>query len=159
MLQATTIVMFVPMMPKPVIVYDGECRFCQWSVRRIRKLDRREQFEFVPRQSAGLDARFPILAQSDFNTGLRLIEDTGAVQVGAVHVGADAIYQIYRSLPPYNLVAWLYRVPPFTQLGRLGYAIIARNRHRFGRTECDTGSCAVPAVDAADASSSPSPTA
>jgi len=79
MLQATTIVMFVPMMPKPVIVYDGECRFCQWSVRRIRQLDRREQFEFVPRQSAGLDARFPILAKSDFNTGLRLIEDAGAV--------------------------------------------------------------------------------
>jgi predicted DCC family thiol-disulfide oxidoreductase YuxK len=154
MLQATTIVMFVPMMPKPVIVYDGECRFCQWSVRRIRQLDRREQFEFVPRQSAGLDARFPILAKSDFNTGLRLIEDAGAV-----HVGADAIYQIYRSLPPYNLVAWLYRVPPFTQFGRLGYSIIARNRHRFGRTECDTGSCTVPVVDPADASSSASTTA
>ena len=137
-------------MPRPVIIYDGECRFCQWSVRRIRKLDRRQQFEYAPRQSDGLDARFPILAQSDFNTGLRLIEPGGAV-----HVGADAIYQIYRCLPPYNLVAWLYRVPLITQLGRLGYAIIARNRHRFGRVECDTGSCAVAAAATGEESTLP----
>ena len=113
----------------PAIIYDGECRFCQWSVRRIRKLDRRRQFEFAPRQTEGLDQRFPVLTESDFNTGLRLID------AEAVYVGADAIYQIYRHLPPHNLVAWLYRVPPFTQLARLGYAIIARNRHRFGLVE------------------------
>ena len=137
-------------MSKPVIIYDGECRFCQWSVRRIRKFDRHEQFEYAPRQTEGLDARFTILTESDFNTGLRLIEDSGAV-----HVGADAIYQIYRHLPPYNLVAWLYRIPPFTQLARLGYAIIARNRHRFGRVECDTGTCTVPAAANAESSSAP----
>ncbi len=134
-------------MPDPVIIYDGECRFCQWSVRRIRKLDRRQQFEYVPRQTEGLDARFPVLAESDFNTGLRLMD------AGAVHVGADAIYQIYRRLPPYNLVAWLYRVPLITQLGRLGYAIIARNRHRFGRVECNTGACTVPVASAGESPS------
>ena len=135
-------------MSKPVIIYDGECRFCQWSMRRIRKFDRRELFEYAPRQTEGLDARFPILSQSDFNAGLRLME-----QGGAVHVGADAIYQIYRRLPPYKLVAWLYRIPPFTQLARLGYAIIARNRHRFGRVECDTGTCTVPAAANPESSS------
>jgi predicted DCC family thiol-disulfide oxidoreductase YuxK len=141
---------YVQDMPDSVIIYDGECRFCQWSVRRIRKLDRRQQFEYVPRQTERIDARFPVLAESDFNTGLRLLEDTGAV-----HVGADAIYQIYRCLPPYNLVAWLYRVPPFTQLARLGYGVIARNRHRFGRVECDTGACAIPAMPADESSPTP----
>ncbi len=131
---------YVQDMPDPVIIYDGECRFCQWSVRRIRKLDRRQQFEYAPRQTEGIDARFPVLTESDFNTGLRLIDGE------AVHVGADAIYQIYRHIPPYSLIAWLYRIPPFTQLARLGYGIIARNRHRFGRVECDTDVCAVPAV-------------
>ena len=143
---------YVQDMSDSVIIYDGECRFCQWSVHRIRKLDRREQFEYVPRQTEGIDARFPVLAESDFNTGLRLIDDE------SVHVGADAIYQIYRQIPPYRLIAWLYRVPPFTQLARLGYAIIARNRHRFGRVECDTGACALPAMSP-DASSPTPPLA
>ena len=145
-------------MPRPVIIYDGECRFCQWSLRRIRKLDRRERFEYVPRQAEGVEERFPILTQSDFNTGLRLMDGD------AVHVGADAIYQIYRRLPPFHLVTWLYRVPLITQLVRLGYAFIARNRFRFGRVECDTGVCAMPgaadtgeSAESAIASSSSAP--
>ena len=128
-------------MDKPVIVFDGECRFCQWSVGRIRKLDRAGLFELVPRQTPGVDERFPVLTNSDFNTGLRLLRtDT------EVDVGADAIYQIYRRLPPYHLVAWIYRLPIFGALSRAGYGLIARNRHRFGRVECDTGSCVVPAA-------------
>ena len=83
---------------KPVIVYDGECRFCQWSVRRIQGLDDTSRFEYTPRQANEIEKRFPSLAQSDFNTGLRLIEETQGNE--PVHVVADAVYQIYRSLPP-----------------------------------------------------------
>ena len=127
------------MTTSPVIVYDGECRFCDWSVRRIQKLDRRRQFEYLPRQTPGAETRFPVLAASDFNTGLRLIDvDT------RVFVGADAVHQIYRRMPPYHLIAWIYKVPVLRQLFRVGYSLIARNRHRFGRMECDTELCAVP---------------
>ena len=115
-------------MDRPVVVYDGECRFCRWSVARIQRLDREGQFEYLPRQAPGAEERFPLLKHSDFNTGLRLVPDAETV-----HVGADGVYQIYRRLPPLNLVAWLYRVPVLTWLFRLGYAVIARNRHRFGR--------------------------
>ena len=115
-------------MNRPVVVYDGECRFCRWSVTRIQRLDRDGQFEYLPRQAPGAEERFPLLKHSDFNTGLRLVPDAETV-----HVGADGVYQIYRRLPPLHLVAWLYRVPVLTWLFRLGYALIARNRHRFGR--------------------------
>lgn len=126
----------------PAIIYDGECRFCLWSVGRIRRLDRDGRFEYIPRQQPDLDARYPVLAASDFNTGLRLIHADGAV-----HVGADAVYQIYRRLPPWHLVAWVYRIPGLTQLFRIGYALVARNRHRFGRVRpglaCDGQACQV----------------
>jgi predicted DCC family thiol-disulfide oxidoreductase YuxK len=123
----------------PVIVYDGECRFCDWSVRRIQKLDRHRQFEYLPRQAPGVESRFPVLAASDFNTGLRLI-DTDAT----IFVGADAVHQIYRRMPPYHLLAWIYRVPVLRQFFRVGYGLVARNRHRFGRMRCDPELCTVP---------------
>ena len=122
----------------PVVIYDGECRFCQWSVQRIRKLDRAGLFEYLPRQAREVDERFPLLAESDFNTGLRFIRD--GVEVS---VGADALYEIYRRLPVYRFFAWVYLLPVLRQIFRAGYAFVARNRHRFGRVECDTGSCAV----------------
>lgn len=125
-------------MEKQVIVYDGECRFCQWSVARIQKLDQQDQFDYLPRQTEGVTDRFPMLEQSDFNTGLRLVSAGDAV-----HVGPDAIYQIYRRIPPFHLMTWLYRVPVFTTFFRACYGLIARNRHRFGRVECDTDACSV----------------
>ncbi len=124
-------------MEELVIVYDGECRFCQWSIRRIRKLDRSDQFEYLPRQSDGVEKRFPQLIESDFNTGLRLI-----VETEDIHVGADAVYEIYRRMPPFHLVTWLYRLPVLGGFFQWCYSLIARNRHMFGRVECDTGVCA-----------------
>ena len=130
----------------PAIIYDGECRFCLWSMGRIRRFADQGQFEYVPRQQPGLDERFPILAQSDFNTGLRLIHPDGTV-----HVGADGVYEIYRRLSPFYLVAWVYRLPLCKQIFGLGYALIARNRHRFGRVDaslnCKDESCTVPYGD------------
>lgn len=119
-----------------VVVYDGECRFCLWSVRRIQKLDRRDQFVYLPRQAPGLEEKYPQLADSDFNTGMRLIK--GAKQI---YVGADAVYQIYRMLPPFHLLAWLYRVPVLHSIFRAGYALIAKYRHMLGAVPCDTSAC------------------
>ena len=134
-------------MDKQVIVYDGECRFCQWSIRRIQKLDRRDQFEYLPRQAEGVAVRFPRLEESDFNTGLRLVstrsEPTESAPTGGevIYVGSDAIYEIYRRMPPLHLITWLYRVPVFSTFFRACYGLVARNRHRFGKVECDTETC------------------
>ncbi len=125
-------------MSEKVVVYDGECRFCIWSVRRIQRLDKERQFEYVPRQVPDIEVRFPRLADSDFNTGLRLI-----LKGDEIYVGADAVYEIYRRMPPFHLVAWLYRVPLLRGLCRAVYTFIARNRYRLGRVPCDTEICTV----------------
>ena len=96
----------------------------------------------VSKQTNEIEKRFPSLAQSDFNTGLRLIEENQGNET--VHVGADAVYQIYRRLPPYHLAAWVYRLPVLKQVFRGAYALIARNRHRFGKVTCETAACDVP---------------
>ena len=123
-------------MEKPIVVYDGECRFCIWSVRRMKKKDKRSQFDYLPRQTQGIEDHFPKLASSDFNTGMRLV-----VGKEDIYAGADAVYQIYRRLPPFHLFAWLYRVPVLHLVFRAGYALVARYRHLSGRVACDTGTC------------------
>ena len=121
---------------KPVVVYDGECRFCLWSVRRIQNLDKQDQFAYLPRQAPGIEAKFPKLSDSDFNTGMRLILDTDHI-----YAGADAVHQIYRRLPPFHWVAWVYHIPILRGVFRAGYALIAKYRHLSGRVVCDTSAC------------------
>jgi predicted DCC family thiol-disulfide oxidoreductase YuxK len=117
----------------PVVVYDGECGFCRRSVEAIRRRDRRGVFTYVPRQTPGIEQRFPQLLEGDFNTGLRLI-DTGET----VHVGADAMHQIARRLPIYNWFAWLYRVPLLHGATRWVYARVAAHRMKLSQY-CSAG--------------------
>lgn len=124
-------------MSKAVVVYDGECGFCRSQVARIQRRDRDGLFEYVPRQAPGLTERFPRLAEGDFNTGMRLV-----MPDGAIHVGADGIYQVARRLPLWRLAAWLYRVPVLHAVLRWAYAWVAAHRQSLGRT-CKDGACKV----------------
>ncbi len=123
--------------PRSVIVYDGECAFCQAQVKRIRRRDTRNLFEYLPRQTPGIEQRFPGLATAEFNSGMRLIYPDGQI-----FVGADAVYQFARRLHPWRWFAWLYRVPGFHYLAKMAYAWVASRRQSLGQT-CDDGACHV----------------
>ena len=121
--------------PKAVLVYDGRCSFCRGWVARIARRDPSGTFELVPRQAEGLTKRFPKLAEGDFNTGMRLITPDDAI-----HVGADAAYQIARRLTYWRRIAWLYHVPGIHWFTRSVYALIAANRKSLGG-KCDDETC------------------
>ena len=127
---------------KPVVVYDGECSFCLRQIERLKRRDRRSQFEYVPRQSPELDERFPRLADNDFNSGMRLITPGGEILVGA-----DALYHIARRLPIWGNIAWIYRLPGLNTLARLAYRWIAANRQRLGRSSAETSCSSPPDAD------------
>ena len=127
---------------KPVVIYDGECSFCLRQIERIKRHDRRSRFEYVPRQSPGLDERFPRLADDDFNSGMRLITPRGEILVGA-----DALYHIVRRLPIWGNIAWIYRLPGLNRLARLAYRWIAANRHRLGRSGAEPSCNSAPDAD------------
>jgi predicted DCC family thiol-disulfide oxidoreductase YuxK len=122
---------------RPIVVYDGDCSFCRSQVERMKRFDPTGRLEYLPRQTAGLEQRFPKLAHPDFNVGMRLIDSDASISVGA-----DALYQIARRLNGVKYVAWLYRVPIMTQICRFGYARIAARRLRLAQT-CQTDTCEV----------------
>lgn len=126
-----------PVPARPIVVYDGACPYCRRQVNKMKRRDVDDVFDYVPRQTEGLEQRFPKLATGDFDTGLRLIEPGGAI-----HVAGDAIYHIARRLRGWRNWAWLYRIPGLKQLFRVIYAWIARNRQRLGPCtddRCDVG--------------------
>ncbi len=67
-----------------LVVYDGECAFCLKQFERMKGRDTAGVFEYVPRQSEGLKQRFPKLAEGDFNSGMRLVNPDGSIDVGVL---------------------------------------------------------------------------
>ena len=111
-----------------VIVYDGACAFCRKAIEGIRKRDRKRQFRYLPRQTPGLDEKYPELALANFDTGMRLIQPDGTV-----HIGADAIYVISSKLPFFRWFAWTYQVPLIKAVTRGIYSWVATNRLKLSR--------------------------
>lgn len=122
---------------KAVIIYDGDCPFCISQIKRIQNLDPNNLFEYMARQQAEAEERFPILKSVDFNQGMRLITSDGHT-----FSGADAVYQIARRLPLTRFIAWVYCIPGIKQIAQLIYAWIAFNRQRLGKT-CQDSLCKV----------------
>jgi predicted DCC family thiol-disulfide oxidoreductase YuxK len=111
---------------RPVVVYDGDCPFCRKQIESIRRRDVDDVFEYLPRQTEGIESRFPRLAEGDFDAGMRLIHGDDSLSVGA-----DAVYQIARRVRGWKRLAWLYRVPLLHGLLRAAYGWVARNRQRL----------------------------
>ena len=118
---------------KPVVIYDGQCKFCLGQIAKMKKCDRRCVFDYLPRQTENLLEQFPVLENEEFDTGLRLVTTENRVMVGA-----DAVYEIYRRFKPYKYLTWIYKVPLLNGLFKKIYQWIAKNRYRL-KGKCDEG--------------------
>ncbi len=123
---------------KPVIVYDGDCAFCRRSIGNIQRRDRYNAFDYRPRQEPGIEEELPQLTLGDFNEGLRYIDTTGDVLIGA-----DAIHKIVGQLPYWRRIAWLYRLPVIGSIARWVYARIAANRMKLSRYCTPEDACSI----------------
>ena len=67
---------------KPLMVYDGDCRFCVLWIKRWQQASG-ESVDYVPLQDPGVRKKFPELAPERLATAVHLIETNGAVFSGA----------------------------------------------------------------------------
>lgn len=104
-----------------LIVFDGDCGFCQWSVARLLRRDRKGQFEAVARLRLPESLRTPEL----------LSRSAGEVVViqrnGQVLGGASAVFFIL-SQTGWGLFAQILMLPPWIWVAQAGYRWVARNR-------------------------------
>ena len=104
------------------VIFDGACGFCRKQVKDMQALDSEQQLQFLPRQSADAESRFPQIKSNKLGEGILLID-----QQGNVYKAADAIDQIFHRLPSRRWFCFLYRLPVIKQIIQLGYKFIAAN--------------------------------
>ncbi len=135
----------------PVLLYDGLCAFCDWTVRWVIRADRHAVFRFAALQgalAAGVRARHPRLEAID---SLVLVEGdhVGPDQTASperVSVRSGAVLRIAALLGGPWKVLLLLRVVP-RPVRDWAYDIFARNRYRlFARYD----ECALPPPEVRD---------
>jgi len=121
---------------KALVLYDGQCAFCNQSVRWLKRLDWFGRLEFA-------DARHPeaIIAAGAPVEPSRLLEEMHLLTPGEgrVYRGFAAFRWIAWRLPPLWFLAPFMYVPGVPTLGQRLYLWIARNR--FQLVPCHGGIC------------------
>lgn len=112
-----------------VILYDGQCFLCDYSVRFLSKRDRRDRFRFLSLQDAvGAGIRFPFPYDAVFRTFFVITPD-------GIHKESSAVLKLCGYMTGvWPVMKAAYLIPPF--LRDFLYRVISRYRYRwFGRSE------------------------
>ena len=88
------------MLVKPLLIYDGECKFCCHWVSRWKHITGK-RVEYAPFQQVG--GRYPEISEKQFKKSVQLI---GSKQ--RVTDGAKAVLQVLNYKPRNRLPLWLY---------------------------------------------------
>lgn len=106
---------------KPLLIWDGDCRFCELWVERWRVAT---AGKFDDARSQEVAARYPEIPAGTFDYAVVFIDETGRV-----FTAAEAVFRALRGRVPHRSLSWAYdRVPGFGGISNLLYRIVAKNR-------------------------------
>ena len=108
---------------KAIVIYDGECDFCQASKDWIAKRALSGRFEFISCQSDERKRRFPSISTEQCMTAIQLV-----LEDGNVYSGAEAIPEILNRLEGWRWLEKIMRWPLIKKASPLVYRWVARNR-------------------------------
>lgn len=111
--------------PDWILIYDGDCEFCQRQVRLVKRWDERGRIRPVPFREADLE-RLGV-SRSAAEEAMHLVSPEGEVWRGAA-----AARETLKRLPKLSPLAVLFRLPGAMFVAERVYRWIAKRRHRFG---------------------------
>ena len=114
-------------MPKPLLIYDGDCNFCRRWIAHWKGITG-DRVEYRPSQECA--AEYPDISEEQFATGVQWVGGDGRRESGAPAVlSALATAKLFE-----RILLMLYRsLPPFAWAADRGYRVVARNRMFFSR--------------------------
>lgn len=117
---------------QPIIIFDGVCNLCEYSVNFIIKNDRQGKFKFVS-------------AQSEIGENLQRLNGVDTLQDGTVillkgdqvYVKSDAVMEIAKDLDGFWRFLRVFKFLPKSVRNYI-YSVISKNRYQwFGqKNEC-----------------------
>ncbi|MBI4367806.1 MAG: DUF393 domain-containing protein [Candidatus Omnitrophica bacterium] len=119
----------------PVMLYDGDCSFCQRWIDRWRKMTG-DRIAYEPYQKAL--SRFPQLTQAQCQTAVQLIAPDGSV-FSAAHAVLKALALSGKA----GFFLWCYeQVPFFNRISEWAYQVVSGHRtflsNPFRAPKCKT---------------------
>ena len=108
----------------PFLLYDGYCNLCGWTVRWVRRFDKKGKIGLVPLQD-----------YSDNSTQIPIDTVIFIDSTGRNYLKSDATLKILKTLGGGWLTLWflIYIIPRF--LRNWVYDLIAKNRYKwFGKS-------------------------
>ena len=110
-----------------LVLYDGDCGFCRWSVTLALRFDTAARLRPIALQTPGvLEAQG--IALADAQKALHVVTPEGQV----VRAGW-ALWAVARELPWWRATRVLWHIPGFAALADWLYYRVANNRDRVGR--------------------------
>jgi lipase maturation factor 1 len=115
-------------MEGPLLIFDGECRFCRKSVARLQAW---APEEIPARASQECGQAFPEITCEDFEGAVQYID-----RRGQRHTAARAIFQCMAGHGIARWPLWAYeKIPGLAPLLEWGYSGVARNRSAISKIE------------------------
>tara|TARA_R100001369_G_scaffold92896_1_gene141012 strand:- start:22364 stop:22828 length:465 start_codon:yes stop_codon:yes gene_type:complete len=108
---------------KPILIWDGECKFCKWWKTRW-ELKTSEFVEFKPYQKVAKE--FPDIPIDEFKKASRLIDEKGNI-----YSGPDSAYKIKEYTGDSKWHLWYINYTWFKSLSNSAYNHIAKNRNFY----------------------------
>ena len=135
-----------------LVIYDGECGFCNHSIRWLLRRDRKDRLRFAPSTAPAVQELLaahgmpPVSPNSSTGNGpdtILVLRNTGT-PIEELLVRSNAILACLRVLPqPSPTFAAILRLIP-RPIRESGYRFIARERYRiWGRYE----TCPIPTAE------------
>jgi predicted DCC family thiol-disulfide oxidoreductase YuxK len=114
--------------PRPVMIYDGGCSFCNRWIERWRRRTG-PAIDYQPYQQGA--ASFPRIPVEAFGKAVHLVEPDGRVSRGAA-----AVFRSFELANRLRWLAWAYgSIPGFAAICETVYAAIARHRDFANRLD------------------------
>jgi len=111
-------------MMKPLLIYDGDCKFCRRWIERWRSITH-EQINYAPYQE--VSQQYPQISRDQFQQSVQLIETDGKI-----YSGAEAVFRTLSQSPNRSWMLGLYqKLPGFKVITEWFYRSVAGNRNIF----------------------------
>lgn len=122
-----------------VVIYDGQCRFCQGQVRNLQRLDRwGQRLSFLSLHDPRVSRRYPELSHDELMAQMYVV-DTRGNRYG----GSDAVRYLTRRLPLLWPAMPILHLPGTAGLWRWAYNQVARRRYRISGRACEADACSI----------------